>query len=142
MGKASTAKNYGAKFAETELIGFTDADSFPEKDAISKAVGFFDKNNVAGVTALILVKNRKKMIEKLQSLEYKVIAFTRKLLGFLDAIYVMPGPLAIYRRKVFVEAGGFDKNNVTEDIEITWNLVSKGYKVEMSMLSQVLNCCS
>lgn len=137
-GKASTAKNYGAQFADTELVGFTDADSFPEKDAISKAIGFFEDEKVAGVTALILVKNRNKMLERLQSLEYKVIAFTRKLLGFLDAIYVSPGPLAIYRRKLFVEIGGFDKDNVTEDIEITWNLISRGYKVEMSMMSRVL----
>ncbi len=138
MGRAANAKNYGAKFAETELIGFTDADSFPEKDAISKAVGFFNNEEVAAVTGLILAKNRKKTMEKLQSLEYKVIAFTRKLLGFLDAIYVTPGPMAIYRKKAFVAVGGFDEDNVTEDIEITWNLVSRGYKVEMSMASRIL----
>lgn len=137
-GKAANAKNYGAKFAKSELIGFTDADSFPEKDAISKAIGFFDNEKTAGVTSLILAKNRMKLVERLQSLEYKVIAFTRKLLGFLDAIYVSPGPLAIYRKKLFDEIGGFDEKNVTEDIEITWNLVSRGYKVEMSMMSRVL----
>jgi len=138
IGKAAKAKNYGAKFAKSELIGFTDADSFPDKDAISKAIGFFNDEKVAGVTALILVKNRENVIERLQSLEYKVIAFTRRLLGFLEAIYVTPGPLAIYRKKIFTEIGGFDEKNVTEDIEITWNLVSKGYKVEMSMPSRIL----
>ena len=137
-GTAARAKNYGAKFAKSELIGFTDADSFPASDAISKAVSFLDDENVAGVTSLILVKNPKKTIEKLQSLEYKVIAFTRKLLGFLDAIYVSPGPLAIYKKRLFDKVGGFDEKNVTEDIEITWNLVSRGYKIEMSMLSKVL----
>ena len=136
-GRAAKAKNYGAKFSKAELIGFTDADSFPDKDAISKAIGFFNDEKVAGITALILVKNTKKTIERLQALEYKVIAFTRKLLGFLDAIYVTQGPLAIYRRKIFKEIGGFDENNVTEDIEITWNIVSRGYKVEMSLLSRV-----
>src|SRR3990172_2568322 len=64
-----------------------------------------------------LVKNRRNLIERLQSLEYKVIAFTKKL---------------------FDEIKGFDEKNVTEDIEITWNLVSRGYKVEMSMMSRVL----
>ncbi|MEK6829995.1 MAG: glycosyltransferase [Nanoarchaeota archaeon] len=137
-GRAANAKNYGAKFAKTELIGFTDADSFPEKDALSKAVGFFNDQRVAGVTALILSKNRKNAIEKLQSLEYKVIAFTRKLLGFLEAIYVTPGPMAIYRKKLFDEIGGFDEENITEDIEITWNLISRGYRVEMSMSSKIL----
>jgi len=137
-GKASGAKNYGARFVKSELVGFTDADSFPEKDAISKAIGFFNNEKVAGVTTLILVKNRRKLMENLQSLEYKVIAFTRKLLGFLDAIYVTPGPMAIYRKKVFDKIKGFDEKNVTEDIEITWNLISHGYKVEMSMASRIL----
>ncbi len=137
MGKAASAKNYGAKFVKSELIGFTDADSFPERDAISKAIGFFDDEKVAGVTSLILAKNRSKTVERLQALEYKVIAFTRKLLGFLDAIYVSPGPLAIYRKKLFDKVGGFDEKNVTEDIEITWNLISHGYRVEMSMMSKV-----
>ncbi len=137
-GKASGPKNYGARFVTTELIGFTDADSYPDKDAISKAVGFFDNQEIAGVTSLILAKHGNNLIERLQEIEYKVIAFTRKLLGFLDAIYVMPGPLVIYRKSAFDKVGGFDEKNLTEDIEITWNLASNGYKVEMSMPSRVV----
>lgn len=136
-GKASGAKNYGAKFVETELIGFTDADSYPEKNSIKKLVGFFDDEKTAAVTSFVLVKNRDKFIAKLQAIEYKIIAFTRKLLGFVDAIYVTPGPLAIYRKKYFDEVGGFDELNMTEDIEITWNFVSKGYTVKMCTLSRV-----
>ncbi len=136
-GKASGAKNYGAKFADTELIGFVDADSYPEKSAIRKMIGFFDDEKIGAVTSAVLAKNRKKIIENLQSIEYKIIVFTRKLLNFVDGIYVTPGPLAIYRKKVFENAKGFDETNMTEDIEITWNFVSKGYKIAMSVSSKV-----
>ncbi|GIU68317.1 MAG: hypothetical protein KatS3mg001_167 [Candidatus Pacearchaeota archaeon] len=135
-GKASGAKNYGSKFVNTELIGFVDADSYPLPDSIEKMIGFFDDRRVGGVTASILVKNTNNLIERLQDLEYRVIVFTRKLLGFVDAIYVTPGPLAIYRKSVFDKVGRFDENNLTEDIEITWNILSKGYKIEMSTLSK------
>ena len=136
-GCAAGSKNYGAKFVKTELIGFTDDDSFPKKDAIRKMIGFFDNKKVAAVTSSVLVKKREKLLENLQSVEYKVIVFTRKLLSFIDAVYVTPGPLAVYRRSAFEEVNGFDESNITEDIEITWHFVSKGYKVDMGVPSKV-----
>lgn len=136
-GNAAGAKNYGAKFANTDLIGFTDADSFPKKDSVRKMVGFFDDEKVGAVTASVLVKRRKNILEVLQAIEYKVIAFTRKLFGIIEGIYVTPGPLAIYRKKAFDEVGHFDEKNLTEDIEITWAIVSKGYRADMSLTSEV-----
>jgi len=136
-GRASGAKNYGAKFVDADLIGFVDADSYPEKDAIKNMIGFFDDEKIVAVTPRILVEKKKTFIEKMQSIEYRIIAFTRRLLGCVDAIYVTPGPLAIYKKKIFDELGRFDETNLTEDIEITWHFVSKGYKVGMSASSKV-----
>jgi len=136
-GKASGAKNYGAKFVNTELIGFTDADSYPQRDAINYMIGFFDDKKIGAVTANVLVQNRDKFILKLQSLEYKVIKFTRKLLEFIDSIYVTPGPLAIYRKSAFDNVKGFDEKNLAEDIEITWHLQYEGYKIKMAVPSRV-----
>ena len=136
-GNAAGAKNYGAKFSDSELIGFVDGDSFPKEDSIRKMIGFFDNKKIAAVTGAIMVKERNKFIEKLQAIEYKIIVFTRKLLSFVEAVYVTPGPLAIYRKSAFDEVGGFDETNLTEDIEIVWNLISRGYMADMSNLSKV-----
>ena len=135
-GNAGGAKDYGAEFAKTELIGFVDADSYPDKEAISSMAGFFDDPLIGAVTTRILVKTRNNFLRKMQAIEYKVIAFTRKLLEFLDSVYVTPGPLVLYRRKAFLEIGGFDKKNMTEDIEATWHLIYLGYKIRMSFLSK------
>lgn len=136
-GRAAGAKNYGAKFVNTELIGFTDDDSMPEKDSVNYMIGFFDDKKVGAVTSTVLVQNRNNFILKLQSIEYKVIKFSRKLLEFLDSIYVTPGPLAIYRKSAFDDVKGFDEKNLTEDIEITWHLQYKGYKIKMAIPSRV-----
>ncbi len=132
-GCAAGAKNFGIEYVKTELIGFSDADSLPNKNAISKMVGFFNDSKVGGVTSRVFVNSPKNYLTRAQSIEYKIIAFTRKLLGFLDSIYVTNGPLSIYRKKAFDQTGGFDENNMTEDIELTWRLVSKGWKIHMSI---------
>ncbi|MDP3987503.1 MAG: glycosyltransferase family 2 protein [Nanoarchaeota archaeon] len=136
-GNAAGAKNYGAKFVDTELIGFTDADSYPAKDSISKMIGHFDELKVGAVTSLVLAENRNKFLEKVQAIEYKMIVFMRRLLSFVEGVYVTPGPLAIYRKSAFDEVGGFDRKNLTEDIEITWHLVQAGYKIKMSSNARV-----
>lgn len=135
-GKADSV-NYAIKFANTDLVSVIDADSFPEKSAFSKMIGYFDDLEVGAVTATCTPKNRKTFLEKMQTIEYKVIAFTRKLLEYIESIYVAPGSLSIYRRKALKEIGGFDRKNITEDIESTWHILSVGWKVRMSLSAHV-----
>lgn len=133
-GRAAGPKNYGIKYADTELVAFSDSDSFPAPDAISKMVGFLEEPGVGAVTSRVFTKNAKKnFLTKSQAIEYKVIAFTRKLFEFIESIYVTNGPLSIYKKEVLDKTGGFDMKNLTEDIELTWHAVSKGYKVRMCM---------
>lgn len=134
-GKADSL-NQALKIARGELVAVVDADSYPDKHAISSMIGFFEESDVGAVTTRILVKQKDNFLRKMQSVEYKVIAFTRKLLGFLDSIYVTPGPLAIYRKSALIKIHGFDKKNMTEDIEATWHLTKEGYKVRMSYIAK------
>ena len=139
-GKADSL-NKAIKIAKGELIVVIDADSYPDSHALSSMVGFFDDEKVGAVTTRILVKNKKNLIENMQAIEYKVIAFTRKLLGFLDSIYVTPGPMALYRKSALKKIKGFDKKNLTEDIEATWHLIHDGYKIKMSFISKAVTVC-
>jgi len=136
-GNAAGAKNYGATFVDTELIGFTDADSYPDKDSIYNMIGHFDDKKVGAVTSLVIADNKKKFLEKVQAIEYKMIVFMRRLLSFVEGVYVTPGPLAVYRKSAFDHVGGFDRKNLTEDIEITWHLVKEGYAIKMSYSARV-----
>ncbi|MBI2630542.1 glycosyltransferase family 2 protein [Candidatus Pacearchaeota archaeon] len=131
-GKADSV-NQGIKMSKGELFVVLDADGYPQPDAISKMVGFFNDKNMAAVTSLILPKNRESFIGKLQSFEYPIIAWTRKLLGYVDSIYVTPGALSMYNKEIIVNLGGFDKTNMTEDIELTWRLAYYGYKRDVSL---------
>jgi len=131
-GKADSI-NQALKIAKGELVVIMDADSYICSDAIGKMIGFFDDKDVASVTGRILVKNKDKMLEKLQASEYAMIAFSRKLLEFVEGIWVTPGALSMYRKDALLKVGGFDVKNITEDVEITWRLIKNGYKIRMCL---------
>ncbi len=135
-GKADSL-NIAINLAKGELIAVIDADSFPEKEAFSRMAGHFSDSCVGAVTAACTPRNRKTLLEKLQSIEYKVIALTRKLLEYIDSIYVVPGSLSIYRAKALKEIRGFDTKNLTEDIESTFHLLKDNWKIRMSLCARV-----
>ncbi len=135
-GKADSI-NYALKFVKGDFIAIIDADSYPEKNAFSHLMGYFSDTKVGAVTAACTPLNRNTLLERLQAIEYKVIAFTRKLLEFIDSIYVAPGSLSVYRKIALDEIGGFDKTNMTEDIESTWHILKNGWKVKMCLAATV-----
>lgn len=131
-GKADSL-NKAIRIAKGELIAVIDADSYPAPDSLKKMVGYFENDEkMAAVTSKVLVKNRKNFIEKFQDIDYRVIAWSRKILDFIDCVYVTNGPLSVYKKSIVKKIGGFDTKIITEDIELTWNLMSKGYKTKMS----------
>lgn len=131
-GGKARALNFGLGKAKGEIVACVDSDSHPLPDALLKSIPFFNEESVAAVTTSIFATRPKNLIEALQWLEYSMIVWSRKLLEFLDAVYVTPGPLSLYRKSVLIKVGGFDTKNMTEDIEIAWRLLSRGYKIKMA----------
>ncbi|MCX6815953.1 MAG: glycosyltransferase [Candidatus Aenigmarchaeota archaeon] len=137
QGKKAFALNYGLKHAKGELIACMDADSMPQSNSLMHAVKFFADEKVGAVTTSIFVRKPRNFIGLLQKIEYAMIVWTRKMLEYMESIYVTPGPLSVYRKSALNNVGGFDENNVTEDIEIAWRLLKEGYKIRMSTKSIV-----
>jgi cellulose synthase/poly-beta-1,6-N-acetylglucosamine synthase-like glycosyltransferase len=135
-GKADSL-NQALNRVDTELFAVVDADSHPTPDSVKKMVGYFEDLKIAAVTSRVLVQNKKNFIEKFQAIDYAIIAWGRKILDYVDSVYVTNGPLSIYRTEYVIKVGGFDVKNLTEDIELTWNLLSKGYRTKMSYSAKV-----
>jgi cellulose synthase/poly-beta-1,6-N-acetylglucosamine synthase-like glycosyltransferase len=68
-----------------------------------------------------------------QSVEYLVGIYLRKIFCMMGSIHVTPGPLTIYRKHFFDRYGGYDGNNITEDIEIALRIQSKRFIIENSV---------
>ena len=137
-GGAAEPTNIGVRAAKYDFIAVTDADSMPEPDALSKMIGFLqNEERVAAVTCAVMARGSWTFMQKLQMIEYSIIAWGRKLLDCVDAVYVTPGPFALYKKKALLQVGLFDTKNLTQDIEIVWRLRSYGYSARMCLASRV-----
>lgn len=126
-GKA-IALNHGLKYVNTELVASMDADSFPDPDYLLKLVGHFEKKDVAATTPAIKITSVDSWIRKIQWVEYSFQIWLRKLFSIFECEYVVPGPGGVCRTSAVREVGGW-KNCLTEDMEITFRLREKGYRL-------------
>jgi cellulose synthase/poly-beta-1,6-N-acetylglucosamine synthase-like glycosyltransferase len=67
-------------------------------------------------------------------IEYVVgLSLSMKVLSYLDCMHVTPGPFSIYRKDVLGEIGGFNEDNITEDMEIAFKLHKAGYRIACTL---------
>lgn len=123
------ALNNGLARATGEFFACLDADSFIEPNALKEMLPYFERHDVAAVCPLLKVHQPKKFIELIQSYEYIVNMFYKYLNGKLDCVHVTPGPFSMYRTKTVRDLGGYDENNITEDLELAIRLQKYNYKI-------------
>ncbi len=126
-GKAN-ALNFGMERCRGELILALDADSQLEQGAIEKMASHFKDEEVMAVVPTLKALNPSNIWEEMQSIEYIITSFIRKLLSYISALNVTPGA-PMYRKEFFDEHGAFDESTVTEDFEMGLRIQSKGYEI-------------
>ncbi len=138
-GGKGNALNIGLKHAKGELVGVVDGDSYPESDCLMRMIPhFYEKENVGGVTSIVRVNNPRGLLPKIQEIEYCVgFGLYNTVLSALDSLFVTPGPLSIYKKEALQKANGFDTENITEDMEITFHLHQLGYTLRMESQAHV-----
>ncbi len=139
-GGKATALNLALKKTKGEIFVCMDADSFAEKNVLKKTVGYFNNPNVASVTSSVKVYKPKTVLGFIQFIEYLYNILMRKIFAFLDSVFVVPGAFALYKTSVIRKLGGFEVDNLTEDMEIAMRLQDKGYKIEVSSNAYTHTC--
>ncbi len=130
-GGKHTALNLGLQHTVTPYVGCLDADSFADPDSLSRIMSYFEKDPKAmAVAPSIIVSNPRTIIQKAQNAEYHMSVYLKKMLGFMNAIHVTPGPLTIFKKEVFDKLGPYRKAHNTEDMEIAYRMQKNGYKIE------------
>ncbi len=126
-----TALNLGLENLKTDFFGGLDADSFVDSESLARIMSYFEKDSsIMAVAPSVVVYNPKNFIQNAQKAEYHMGVYFKKMLGFLGAINVTPGPLTIFRRKVFDDLGPYRHGHNTEDMEIAYRMQKNDYKIE------------
>jgi cellulose synthase/poly-beta-1,6-N-acetylglucosamine synthase-like glycosyltransferase len=89
------------------------------------------------VTPAVKIRPSDSWLREFQRVEYLMILFSRKLLSFIDAVPVTPGPFSLFRREVFDKVGYFDEHNLVEDQEIALRIQAANYRIKSSVTADV-----
>jgi cellulose synthase/poly-beta-1,6-N-acetylglucosamine synthase-like glycosyltransferase len=130
------ALNTALEASESVFFGCVDADSRLKDDSVKNIISNFD-DDTAAIASAMKVYEPSNLLQKIQWMEYLVGIFMRNILGMINAIYVTPGPLSIYRRDVVEDMGGFDEESLVEDQEICFRLQKHHWKVKHSRKGEV-----
>ncbi len=136
-GGKHTALNFALERITSDLVGCLDADSFVDKDALRNTIVYFEDKEIMAVTPSVKIWKPKNIIEMIQKVEYAWGIFVRKMLSYIGAMYVTPGPFSIFRREVFEKLGGYRHAHSTEDMEMAMRLQANHYKMVNSHNSMV-----
>jgi cellulose synthase/poly-beta-1,6-N-acetylglucosamine synthase-like glycosyltransferase len=129
-GKAS-ALNAGLKQITGEIVICFDADYLPHSDIVAKLVAKFADPSVGAVQGRPVVSNEpRNIITRLIALEriggYRVDQEAREV---LDLVPQFGGTVGGFRRSILESFGGFDESMLTEDTDLTFQIILAGYNV-------------
>ncbi len=129
-GGKYTALNFGIEKSKTEYIGCLDADSFVDKEALSRIMSHFANSKVMAVTPAMVIHEPNTMIRSMQRAEYHYGNFIRRALSLINAIHITPGPFSFFRKEVFETIGMYRHAHNTEDMEMAMRMQKHGMIIE------------
>jgi poly-beta-1,6-N-acetyl-D-glucosamine synthase len=128
-GGKARALNIALLMARNDIIITLDSDSIMDRLAIKNMVKYFTDHRVASVAGNVVIGNRIKPIGLIQQLEYLYGFYFKRADAILNAVYIVGGAAAAYRRNIVTNLGGFNENIITEDIELSTRLQDNGYHI-------------
>ncbi len=127
------ALNTALEHADSEYMIVQDADSKIDSDLMKKSASKMEADESTGaVITSIRPLNTDTFVQKLQIIEYTLTNFYRNLMSQVDLLDITPGAFAMYRTSHVKELGGFDTDNLTEDLELAWRIRRSGKSIEMA----------
>jgi cellulose synthase/poly-beta-1,6-N-acetylglucosamine synthase-like glycosyltransferase len=130
VGFKAGALQEGLHLSDTELYCIFDADFVPPKDFLKKAVPYFTDQSIGVVQAKwghinedysLLTRAQSIMLDGHFQLEHGARNISGRFMNF-------NGTAGIIRRQAILDAGGWQHDTLTEDLDLSYRMQLKGWK--------------
>jgi cellulose synthase/poly-beta-1,6-N-acetylglucosamine synthase-like glycosyltransferase len=132
-GFKAGALSEGLKVAKGEFIAIFDADFLPHTDFLLRMVPYFLNDPKVGVvqTRWEHLNQRYSMLTRLQAFQLDV-HFTVEQMGRFsgDCLLQFNGTGGMWRRTTIDDAGGWEADTLTEDLDLSYRAQLKDWKIE------------
>jgi GT2 family glycosyltransferase len=131
-GKAA-ALNHGIAQARGDVIVVIDADTLLDPDALVHLVRPLADARVGAVAGNAKVGNRVNLVTRWQAIEYVTSQnLDRRAFVTLNCITVVPGAIGAWRRSAIQAVGGFQRDTMAEDQDLTLTLLRHGHRIALA----------
>ncbi len=132
VGYKAGALKEGMKYAKGEFIAIFDADFLPESDFLQRTIPYFQNEEIGVVqTRWDHINQNYSLLTRLQAFQLNV-HFTIEQKGRDHADYMLQfnGTAGVWRRQTIEDAGGWEADTLTEDLDLSYRAQLKGWKIE------------
>ncbi|MEL7633886.1 poly-beta-1,6-N-acetyl-D-glucosamine synthase [Sporomusa sphaeroides] len=129
VGKPS-ALRYGTLASRGDILLCIDADAYLDPWAMHWMVSHFNGPRVGAVTGNPRVRNRTSLLAKIQVGEYSsIIGMIKRTQRILGKVLTVSGVIVAFRKQAIFDAGLWDADMITDDINITWKLEKRFWDI-------------
>lgn len=117
--------------AAHDIVIFIDADTRIARDAFARLVQPLDDARIGAVSGHARVGNTRSFVARCQDLEY-ICGFNldRRAYSVWNCITVAPGAISAFRKSAIEAAGGFSRDTLAEDTDLTLSVHRAGLRVD------------
>lgn len=132
VGYKAGALKYGMQYAKGDFIAIFDADFLPKPDFLQKTIPYFENEKVGVVqTRWEHINQGYSIITELQAFQLNV-HFTVEQKGRERGNFMLQfnGTAGVWRKETIEDAGGWEADTLTEDLDLSYRAQIKGWKIE------------
>lgn len=132
QGTKATAQKYVLErgLVRTELFVTIDGDTLLDPHAIERTLSCFNDPTAASACGYVIPARIRSVWERGRFVEYVFsISLFKMAQNHVGAVLVSSGCFTVFRTDVVMAMGGFNTRTMAEDMDLTWELSMKGYRI-------------